>query len=145
MDQTLAQVNWFPKRYGAASMLAKEAVMSLDLECVKRNIHDAGTTDLLDRITAFRQGMEPEAVALIEDELRQRGVTTEDVLAHADELTRTAVYLSDGTAACCSSCQRPAVVRIRGWHHVWSWLPVFPQTHYYCANHKPAAPGRNDS
>jgi hypothetical protein len=122
-------------------MMDKEAAMSPDLERVKRNIHDAGTSDLLDRITAFRQGMEPDAVALIEDELRKRGVTTEDVLAHADELTRRAIHLPDGTAARCLSCQRPAVVKVPGWHKLWGKVPIFPRTNYFCANHAPSAGG----
>ena len=51
--------------------------MLADPERMKRNIHEADTLDLLDRITAFRQGLEPDAVALIEDELRQRGISAD--------------------------------------------------------------------
>jgi hypothetical protein len=116
--------------------------MALDLERVRRNIHDAETSDLLDRITAYRQGMEPEAVALIEEELRRRGVSAEDLLAHADQLKRNAIYLSNGTVARCSVCTHPASVRVGGWHYLWGLLPVIPQTFYYCANHAPATKGQ---
>ena len=116
--------------------------MALDLERVRRNIHDAETSDLLDRITAYRQGTEPEAVALIEEELRRRGVSAEDLLAHADHLKRNAIYLPNGTVARCSVCTRPASVRVRGWHYLWGLLPVIPQTYYYCANHAPATKGQ---
>ena len=112
--------------------------MAINLERVRRNIHDAETSDLLDRITAYRQGMDPEAVSLIEEELRQRGVTAEDLLAHADHLKRSAIYLPNGTAARCSACTHPASVRTRGWHYLWGWLPVIPQTYYYCAKHAPS-------
>jgi len=112
--------------------------MGLDLERVQRNIRDAETSDLLDRITAYRPGMDPEAIALIEEELRRRGVTAEDLLTHAEHLKRTAIYLPNGTAARCCRCARPASVREDGWHYLWGWLPVIPRAYYNCANHAPA-------
>ena len=111
--------------------------MLYDLERVKRNIASAETLDLLDRVTAFRKGLEPEAVALIEEELTRRGVSAEDVLDHAEHLNREAIHLSDGTAARCAQCQRHAVVRCWGWHRVWGVLPLFPRVYYYCAGHRP--------
>jgi len=112
-----------------------------DPERVKRNIQDAQTHDLLDRITAFRQGMEPEAVAMIEEELMKRGVASDDVMAHWEEAKRDAIYLSDGLPARCSFCARPAVAQRWGWHFAWGRiLPVFrPRHYYYCADHEPAA------
>jgi hypothetical protein len=106
-------------------------------ERMRRNIHEAETIDLLDRITAFRQDMEPDAVALIEDELRQRGVSPEQVLAHAEQLHRNAIQLSDGSPARCSLCARPAVARAWGWHRLWGVLPLFPRQYYYCPAHRP--------
>ena len=109
--------------------------MLSDPERMKRNIHDAQTLDLLDRVTAFRPGLEPQAVGWIEEELVQRGISAEDVLAHADHFSRNAIYLSDGTAARCSFCARPAVARDWGWHRFWGLVPVFPRRYYYCADH----------
>ncbi|HMF13944.1 MAG TPA: hypothetical protein VKE94_16615 [Gemmataceae bacterium] len=111
--------------------------MLADPERMKRNIHEADTLDLMDRVTAFRQGLEPGAVALIEDELRQRGVSAEDLLAHAEQLHRNAIELSDGSAARCSICSRAAVARAWGWHRFWGVLPLFPRQYFYCAAHRP--------
>src|SRR5262245_49520354 len=43
--------------------------MRLDLEKVRANARAASTEDLLDRVTVFRDGLEPEAVAVLEEEL----------------------------------------------------------------------------
>src|SRR5439155_17417214 len=115
--------------------------MSLDLERVKQNVHEAETVDLLDRITAYRHGMEPEAIALIEDELQRRGVSAEDVQAHAEHLKRDAIYDHEGTAFRCAVCNRPAVTRVWGWHRLWGLLPLVPRPYYYCALHQPTTPG----
>src|SRR5262245_9249462 len=112
--------------------------MLYDLERVKRNIESAETTDLLDRITAYRQGMEPDAIAQIEDELRRRGVTAEDILAHAEHWQRQAIRRSDGLPARCLVCARPAVSQSWGWHRLWGVLPLFPRLYYYCAAHLPS-------
>jgi len=111
--------------------------MLSDSDRMKRNIHEADTLDLLDRVTAFRQGMEPGAVALIEDELRRRGVSADDLLSHAEQIHRHAIQLSDGSPARCSFCARPAVARNWGWHRIWGVLPLFPRRYYYCDTHRP--------
>jgi hypothetical protein len=113
--------------------------MLSDPERLKRNIQEAGTQDLLDRITAFRKGMEPEAVVMIEEELIKRGVDPEDVMNHWEEVKRDAIVLSDGMPARCSFCPRPAVAQRWGWHFSWGRiLPVFrPRHYYYCAAHRP--------
>ena len=113
--------------------------MLYDRERVKRNIREAETIDLLDRITAYREGMEPEAIAEIEDELRRRGVTAEDILAHAEHWQRQAVRHPDGLPARCAFCARPAVAQGWGWHRLWGLLPLFPRRYYYCADHRPAS------
>jgi hypothetical protein len=115
--------------------------MRFELERVKQNIAEAETVELLDRITADRLGMEPLAVALIEDELARRGVTAEDVFAHAEHIERAAVHLLDGTAARCSICGRPAMTSGWGWHRLWGVLPLFPRQYYYCAAHRPVTSG----
>ena len=82
----------------------------LDLERVEKNVERATTEDLLDRATVYRNGMEPEALNLIDAELKARDVTEADLLAHRERRART-VYAADGLAVKCERCPRPAVVR----------------------------------
>ncbi len=120
--------------------------MDLDLDRVRENVRSATTEDLLDRLTYYAAGMEPEALDLIERELRRRGVTTGQITDHARRFEREAVLLRDGTAAACSFCRRPAVGRRWGWHRVRgrgvlaglaALLPLFrPRRCYYCAEHR---------
>jgi hypothetical protein len=81
--------------------------------------------------------MEPEAVVLIEEELQRRGISNDDIRAHAEHMQRAAVVRSDGIAARCSVCHRPAVEQRWGWHCLWGRVPLFPRSYYYCAAHLP--------
>ena len=63
---------------------------------VLANARAATTEDLLDRMTAYRSGMEPEAVELFEMELRRRGVTPEQIAAHARQ-SQGCLRRADGT------------------------------------------------
>ncbi len=58
-----------------------------DLDAVEANVARAETEDLLDRATVYRNGMEPEALNLIDAELRARGIGDADLMAR---LRRTA-------------------------------------------------------
>ena len=113
-------------------------MVSFDPEKVRSNVRQADTDDLLDRITAYRAGMEAAAIAIIEDELRSRGIKPEQIEAHDEACRREAIQLPDGTAAKCSFCRRPAVAQGWGWHRLWRKLPVFPRFLYYCKEHRPA-------
>ncbi len=53
--------------------------MELNLERVRQNAHSASTEELLDRVTVYRNGMEPAAIEVIEDELARRGVSEEQI------------------------------------------------------------------
>jgi hypothetical protein len=127
-----------------------------DLQIILKNVHDAETADLLDRITAFRAGMEPEAVAFIEDELEQRGVRAEQIEAHAERCRRECLFHEDGTARMCSFCRRPAVASGWGFHRLfhdgpapctpvgrllsvlYRFLPLgWPRYFCYCPDHLP--------
>ncbi len=46
--------------------------MDWDADRVRANARQASTEDLLERVTIYRSGMEPEAVEIIEAELRRR-------------------------------------------------------------------------
>src|SRR5579884_673719 len=59
-------------------------MLEFDRERVRANVQEATTEDLLDRATLYADGMESEALDLIEAELRRRGVTAEVQRAHAE-------------------------------------------------------------
>jgi hypothetical protein len=110
--------------------------MQLDLDRVRANVQAAGTEDLLDRATVYRSGMEPEALAIIDDELIRRGVTEEELAEHT---RRRACSITgpDGLPVKCKVCHRPAVVQELGWHWLWGLVPLFPRRLAYCEEHRP--------
>jgi hypothetical protein len=137
--------------------------MEFDIHAVARNIRRATTLDLLDRVTVYRNGMEPAAVDLMENELARRGVSPEEIDEHDQKRRETALFYDDGTARRCTFCDLPAVVKVHGWHRLGhrpheasgatatvlspllfvfrrtiGWLPLFPRTFYYCPEHRPA-------
>lgn len=112
--------------------------MRLDLRRIAEFIRKAETEELLDRVTVYREGMEPAALDLMEGELDRRGVTRDQIAEHDAERRATAIMLPDGTAVRCSFCNRPAVVQARGWHRVFGVMPVFPRLFSYCPVHDPA-------
>jgi hypothetical protein len=103
---------------------------------VRANAAAAPTDDLLDRVTIYRAGMEPEAVQIIETELGRRNVSFEKIEAHGK--TRRESAIMDGPVARrCSFCYKPAVHEGWGWHRLYSLVPLFPRRLYYCDNHRP--------
>lgn len=113
--------------------------MQLDLARILANARAADTDDLLDRVTVYRAGMEPEAIDLIESELRRRGVTEEEIVQHAEQ-HRACLRDDEGHTLMCSWCRKPAVIVAWGWHRIWNRLPAFPRRFRYCAKHRPAEP-----
>jgi hypothetical protein len=111
--------------------------LDLNLDRVRMNIQAADTEDLLDRVTVFGSGMEPEAIRLIYEELRSRGVFQSDIEAHNAKRRNDVRLWAAGTAKKCTFCHRPAVAEGRGWHRLWRWIPVFPRMFYYCEEHLP--------
>jgi hypothetical protein len=133
-------------------------MIEFERERVRANVREATTEDLLDRATLYREGMEPEALEIIEAELCRRGVSADQVAAHAARPGAEVVRLPDGTPARCSLCDRPAVARAWGWHRLQGTgpaasvmslfslllrlLPLYrPRRLYYCAAHRPANRG----
>lgn len=108
-----------------------------DLDAVEANVARADTEDLLDRATVYRNGMEPEALNLIDAELRERGVGEADLLTHQERRART-LYAPDGLAVKCGKCPRPAVARRWVWWRYLGLLPVFPRPLVFCEIHLPA-------
>ncbi len=125
--------------------------MDFDPERVRINARQATTEDLLDRVTVYRKGMEAEAVDIIEEELRDRGVEQEQIEAHAG-MRGDVIYDANGIAVCCSFCERPAIHQAWGWHRmqgrglagfvglfgIITLLPLYwPRFMSYCAEHLP--------
>lgn len=110
--------------------------MDFDLRKVAENIETATTEDLLDRMTVYRDGMEPAAVALLARELAHRGVTPEAIVEHERMRRERALVEPDGFVVRCSFCDRPAVRRAWTWHRPQRrWLAVLPQRLNFCEVH----------
>jgi hypothetical protein len=119
--------------------------MDFDPERVRINARQSTTEDLLDRVTVYRNGMEPVALEIIEEELRDRGLEQEQLEAHA-EMRGDVIYDANGIAVCCSFCDRPAIHQAWGWHRMGgrglagfvTLLPLYrPRFFSYCAEHLP--------
>jgi hypothetical protein len=106
---------------------------------------EASTTELLDRVTAFQAGMQPEALHLIEGELARRGVSPKQIADHRAQVEATVLWGPNGIAYRCRYCERPAVASQWGWHRIWGLIPVMPWNFYYCPAHCPAPEVRDDS
>jgi hypothetical protein len=110
-------------------------MLHFDPDAVRRNAREATDEDLLNRVTAYRAGMEPEAVPIIEEELERRGIGRADVERYETEHCSGLALRPEGFAYRCSFCDRPAVERRWGWHWVWGMLPVVPCVQNFCARH----------
>jgi hypothetical protein len=119
--------------------------LDLDLERVRDNVRRATTEDLLDRATVYREGMEPEALAVIDAELRQRGLTECDIAEHAERRRGRVLFSPEGWALKCARCYRPAVAQVWGWHWLLGVLPLFPRWFPYCEDHLPRPLGERAS
>jgi hypothetical protein len=118
--------------------------MDFNPTTILANARAADTDDLLDRVTAYRDGMEPEAIDLIEMELRRRGVTADEIERHGEQY-RDCLRDQAGNVLMCSWCRKPAVSEEWGWHRIWNLVPAFPRRYRYCAEHRPVEePGPDD-
>jgi hypothetical protein len=112
-------------------------MMQFDPEKVQKNVERAGTEDLLDRITVYLAGMEPEAVTIIERELARRGVMPEEVESHAARRQASGlIHDEDGLVRVCCRCGRPAAEVRWGWQRLFGLVPIFPRQLAYCALHR---------
>ncbi len=109
--------------------------MEWDPQTVLLNIRKADTDDLIDRVTVYRAGMEPEAIALIEDELHRRGVKEGEIDAYLQKCRLECLFQPDGIAKMCSFCRKPAVRQAWGWHRLLGKVPVLPRYLRYCKEH----------
>ena len=111
--------------------------MYLDLEKVRANVRAATTEDLLDRATVYRAGMEPEALDIIERELRERGIGRDTLDEHERKRGEETLVDSQGIALKCYRCPCPAVGEGPEWHRLWGLLPIFRRRVTWCARHAP--------
>ena len=109
--------------------------LAIDRQRLLVNIRQATTEDLLNRITVYREEMELGALAIIDRELHDRGVTPEQIEAHGQRMEREVIRLADGLPAKCSFCSQPAVAQGRGWLKLLRVIPIFPRRAYYCREH----------
>lgn len=109
--------------------------MDFDLRTVAENIRSAKTEELLDRVTVYRDDMEPAAVDLMEHELAHRGVTPERIAEHGRERRAAALVEPDGFVKRCAFCDRPAVTRAWTWHRPHRRIRLFPQRLSFCEVH----------
>jgi hypothetical protein len=107
---------------------------TFDPEKVLHNARRASDEDLLNRVTAYRAEMEPEAVEIIERELRARGIGAEQI-AEFRERQGNIIYSPRGGAMKCSFCHAPAVEQAWGWHRLFGVIPVWPRYLYRCREH----------
>jgi hypothetical protein len=111
-------------------------MMTLDLDRLRANVRDATTEDLLDRVTVYRDGMEPGALQVIDAELRARGVTADDIAAHEARRAEGLVRGPDGRPRVCARCGRPATWEGWTWGRLWWLIPAFPRWAALCDEHR---------
>ena len=111
--------------------------LDLDLERVRANAGESATEELLDDLTVYREGMEPAALDVIEEELRRRGVTPDAIAEHERGRRETVLFDAEGVAVKCCKCRRPAVVEGHDWHRLWGVLPLFHRRFAWCEVHAP--------
>jgi hypothetical protein len=102
-------------------------------------IQATDTADLMDRATAYREGLEPLAATMIDEELHRRGVAQAQIDIHADRCRRECLFDAHGVAFTCSQCRRPAIGEAATWHRLWGVVPLFPARVRYCKEHEPPA------
>src|SRR5207302_104463 len=83
-------------------------MLEFDSEKVRRNVRAATTEDLLDRVTAYRAGMEADAIVMIEAELAGRGAARADIEQYEADHCADLIRRPEGFAYRCSFCHRPA-------------------------------------
>src|SRR5262249_30712060 len=104
-------------------------------EKVQESARRASTEDLLNRVTVYRAGMEPEALAIIEAELLRRGVRTCDIEDYERAARESVLEDASGVGLRCSFCSAPAVRERWGWHRLWGTIPLSPRRYWYCREH----------
>src|SRR3954464_2420983 len=98
--------------------------MDFDINQIAEYVREAETEELLDRVTVYREGMEPAAIDLMEGELSRRGVKYDDIVAHREQQRERVLLHQDGTAQRCAYCERPATCRRWRWFRLYGLIPL---------------------
>jgi hypothetical protein len=118
-----------------AALADGEHWMQFNIDRVRENVRKASVEDLLDRATVYREALEPEALPVILEELKARGVTAELLVAH-EEARREVLFDDRGLPRKCNECDRPAIIQEWGWHQLFGKVPVFPRLFWRCEEHR---------
>jgi hypothetical protein len=117
-------------------------MFKLDLDRVRANVGKAATADLLERVTVYRDGMEPAALDLIETELRRRGVSYQKQAEFGEAHEKGVLRGRDGSPLRCCLCPHAAVEAQWHWHRLFGIVPIFPRRFAYCERHSPSNRGK---
>lgn len=110
-------------------------VLELNTQRLLDNAAKSETLELLDRVTVLRDHLEPEAVEIAEAELARRGITPEEIAAHARRWKHHVLRDERGIVWCCSLCGRAAVAEELGWYRLWGYVPIFRKRYRFCETH----------
>lgn len=110
-------------------------MLSPGIERLKETAKKEETVDLLNSVTVYRSGLEPEAIAVLEAELASRKVTAKQIQEHEDRLQHV-LRDDQGMALSCAYCRSPAVAQQWQWHRLWGKIPVFPRYVACCESHR---------
>src|SRR5260370_29944666 len=83
------------------SFPGREVTMQFNPERVRENVRKADTDDLLDRVTVYRDEMEPEALEIIETELHARKVSDAQIEKHGRQREQEVLKSEDGRPLRC--------------------------------------------
>jgi len=111
-------------------------MLRFDWDRVRENVEEATTIDLLQRATVFREGMELEALELIETELRRRGISFKEQAEFGAAQEKAVLRDEAGLPLSCYKCSQLAVES----HWVWHWagiIPIFRTRRSFCEIHRP--------
>lgn len=110
--------------------------MEIDLRRVAEWMRSASTEELLDRVTVFREDVEPAAFDLFRGELDRRGVPEWAIAEHELVRRERIIQRADGSVVKCWKCPRPAVARARRWWRILRVIPVLPLRMPVCEEHE---------
>ena len=108
---------------------------NLDKDRLRETLKKVETEELLDRITVYSSGMEPEALDVIHHELSSRGITPAKVREHEQQRANV-LWIKPGMAQKCSFCSRPAIADGLRWHRLGGLIPLFPRRVAWCEQHQ---------
>lgn len=110
--------------------------MRLDLEKVRIYAKKADNKALIDRVTLFQSGMEPEALEIIILELTSRGISALEITEHEEKYKEKVIRGPEGMPRLCNNCPSPATAQEWGWLKVFGFVPIIPWKYLFCEDHK---------